>query len=366
MNHEFWYLSRAAGFTAYIALFASVALGLMMTTKAAQRTGRQQLVFDMHRFVTMLAVAFSLFHVYILLGDQYFHFSVWQLSAPFASPYRTAAVAAGIVSMYALLLVTASFWVRKWIGYRTWRALHFITFAMYAGVTLHAVTAGTDTTQPWARLLYVSTGIAVLALLAYRLQYRLPKSEAWRWARVGAGSAAAIFALGILAGTNVVFPSRPATPQTADSSSLAVSAAGATAPGSQPAAGGGAFLASFNGTVNGTFTRNNGDDSSALSMQATVAGDLPAKLNIDLSMQRGDNDGGSALVSTNTAQLLDASTNAVICDGQLTSFDNGAATVVCTGAGPYTGIRMTINATFAAADATTVTGDLSGQMTRLS
>src|SRR5512147_826839 len=109
MNHEFWYLSRAAGFTAYIALFASVALGLMMTTKAAQRSGRQQLVFDMHRFVTILTVAFSIFHVYILLGDQFFSFSVWQLSVPFASPYRTAAVAAGVVSMYALLLVAASF-----------------------------------------------------------------------------------------------------------------------------------------------------------------------------------------------------------------------------------------------------------------
>jgi hypothetical protein len=362
MNHEFWYLSRAAGFTAYIALFASVALGLMMTTKAAQRARRQQLVFDMHRFVTILAVAFSLFHVYILLGDQFFSFSVWQLSVPFASPYRTLAVAAGVVSMYALLLVTASFWVRKWIGYRTWRALHFITFAMYAGVTLHAVTAGTDTTQPWARLLYVWTGIVVLGLLAYRLQYRLPKSEAWRWARVGAGSAAAVFTLGMLAATHVVFPGPATSAQPAVSSAIA---ANTTASGSQPSAGGGAFLPSFTGTVNGTFVQKTGEDSAALSLQAQVAGDLPAKLNIDLAMQRGD-EGSSSQVSTNSAQLLDPAANTVICDGQLTSFDNGNATLVCTGAGPYAGVRMTIQATFAAADATTVTGDLSGQMTRLS
>ncbi len=101
-------------------------------------------------------------------------------------------------------------------------------------------------------------------------------------------------------------------------------------------------------------------------MQAQVAGDLPAKLNIDLAMQRAGDDGGSAQVSTNRAQLLDPATNAVLCDGQLTSFDNGNAALVCTGAGPYAGVRMTIQATFAAADATTVTGDLSGQMTRLS
>jgi len=362
MNHEFWYLSRAAGFTAYIALFASVALGMMMTTKVAQRTRRQQLVFDMHRFLAVLAVAFSLFHVYVLLGDHFFNFSVWQLSVPFASPYRTLAVAVGVVSLYALLLVTASFWVRKWIGYRTWRALHFITFVMYAGVTLHGVTAGTDTTQAWARLLYLSTGLVVLGLLAYRLQYRLPTSEAWRWARIAAGSAAAVFTLGIIGGTQVVFPN-PSSSTQATVASTTASTAGA--PNSQAAAGGGAFLASFSGTVNGTFTQKTGEDSSALSMQAQVAGDLPAKLNIDLAMQQGGDD-GRAQVSTNSAQLLDPATNAVLCDGQLTSFDNGNASLVCTGAGPYAGVRMTIQATFAAADATTVTGDLSGQMTRLS
>jgi cytochrome b561 len=361
MNHEFWYLSRAAGFTAYITMFTSVALGLLMTTKAAQRTRRQQLVFDMHRFLSVLAVAFSLFHVYVLLGDQYFSFNVWQLSVPFASPYRTAAVAAGVVSLYALLLVTGSFWVRKWIGYRTWRSLHFITFAMYAGVTLHAVTAGTDTTQPWARLLYVSTGITVLALLAYRLQHQLPASEPWRWARVAAGSAAAVFTLGVLVGTNVVFPG-PAQ-------SAAVVTDAATSPaattGSAAAASSGAFLTSFSGTLNGTYTQNNSENSSALSVQAQLTGDLSANLNIDLAMQRGD-ESSSAQVSTNSAQLLDPATNAVICDGQLTSFNNGDAALVCTGAGPYAGVRMTIHATLSAAGESTVVGDVSGQMARLS
>lgn len=359
MNHEFWYLSRAAGFTAYIVLFCSVALGMLITTKVAQRTRKQQLAFDMHRFLSILAVALALFHVFILLGDQYFKFSLSQLWVPFASPYKAAAVAAGVVSMYALLLVTASFWVRKFIGYRTWRALHFITFAMYAGVTLHGITAGTDTTQPWARDLYITTGLTVLGLLAYRLQYRLPQNETWRQARVAAGIAAALFTLAIVGGTHVVFPGRAAQGAATDTTTAANVAA------DPPAAGGGVFLASFTGTVSGTFTQQNREGSSALSMQTQVAGDLPAKLNIDLTTQRAD-DGRNAQVSTNTAQLLDPATNAVICDGQLTLFNNGAATLVCTGAGPYAGVRMTIQATFAAADSTTVTGDLSGQMTRLS
>src|SRR2546429_663619 len=32
MNHEYWYLSRAAGFTAYLLLFVAAALGILVRT----------------------------------------------------------------------------------------------------------------------------------------------------------------------------------------------------------------------------------------------------------------------------------------------------------------------------------------------
>ena len=34
---------------------------------------------------------------------------------------------------------------------------------MFAGVALHGITAGTDTTQAWAKLIYFATGAATLA-----------------------------------------------------------------------------------------------------------------------------------------------------------------------------------------------------------
>ena len=276
----------------------------------------------MHRFLSILAVVFSLFHVYILLGDQFFNFSVWQLSVPFASPYRTLAVAAGVVSMYGLLLVTASFYVRKFIGYRTWRALHFVTFAMYAGVTLHGITAGTDTTQTWARLLYASTGIIVLALLALRLQYRLPQSENWRRVRLAVAGAAAVFVLIVIFGTGLFAPVQTAQVDAQNAPAATVLAAGGT------------FLRAFNGSVSGTFTQKTGGATSQLSMQTQVTGDLPVKLNIDLATQQGDGRRTSQ-VSVNKAQLFDPTSNALICDGTLTAFDGGNATLVCNGAGPY-------------------------------
>jgi len=116
MNHEYWYLSRAAGFTAYLLLFVSVAQGILLTARIGERLIRRNFWFELHRYVSILAVAFSLFHVYILLGDHYFNFSVWQLSIPFVAPYRPGALALGVFGLYGLTIVTASFYVRKYTG----------------------------------------------------------------------------------------------------------------------------------------------------------------------------------------------------------------------------------------------------------
>jgi predicted ferric reductase len=113
MNHEFWYLSRAAGFVAYLLLFVSVVLGVSMGTRLIERFARRNFVFDLHRFTTLLALAFTFFHVYVLLGDGRFRFSVWELSLPFLSPYRAWQTAVGVFTFYGMALVAGSFYVRR-------------------------------------------------------------------------------------------------------------------------------------------------------------------------------------------------------------------------------------------------------------
>ena len=43
-----------------------------------------------------------------------------------------------------MLAVYASFSLRKRIGTKNWRRLHWTTYAIFAGATVHGVTAGTD------------------------------------------------------------------------------------------------------------------------------------------------------------------------------------------------------------------------------
>jgi methionine sulfoxide reductase heme-binding subunit len=58
--------------------------------------------------------------------------------------------------------------VRRRIGARVWRRLHWLTYALFALATFHGITAGTDTARPWAFALYVGAVASVAAATAWR------------------------------------------------------------------------------------------------------------------------------------------------------------------------------------------------------
>jgi sulfoxide reductase heme-binding subunit YedZ len=97
------------------------------------------------------------------------------LLVPGLSTYRPAAVALGVLAGELMLLVYASFSLRKRIGMKAWRALHRLTYAVFAGGTLHGLAAGTDSTRPWALGLYLGAVGAVALASAWRFLTVVPK-----------------------------------------------------------------------------------------------------------------------------------------------------------------------------------------------
>jgi DMSO/TMAO reductase YedYZ heme-binding membrane subunit len=61
-----------------------------------------------------------------------------------------------------------SFSVRRRIGLRNWRRLHWATYLVFVLATVHGLTAGTDSSQPWALDLYLGAVGAVTFATAYR------------------------------------------------------------------------------------------------------------------------------------------------------------------------------------------------------
>ena len=166
----YWYLARGAGIVAYVLLWLSIVLGLMVTGKLSRVWPGSFAAVDLHQFTSLLALAFALFHMLILLGDRYIGYSVAQLLIPFASTgYRPLWVGLGQVGLYLTAIVTFSFYVRRRIGHRTWRFVHYGSFMVYFLVTIHGLEAGTDTRSPAMVALYGLTGLTTYALTVYRI-----------------------------------------------------------------------------------------------------------------------------------------------------------------------------------------------------
>ena len=167
--HSYWYLGRAGGFIAYSLLVLSMILGLAISSRIFDGLLARAWFFEMHKVLSLLLIAAILFHVFIMLPDPYAQFSVDELLVPFRSHSQPIPLAVGIISFYALVLVSASFYLTKWIGQKTWRALHYLTFSCYLGGAVHGIWAGSDTNLIEVRYFYLATGLSLFFLLAYRI-----------------------------------------------------------------------------------------------------------------------------------------------------------------------------------------------------
>jgi len=167
--HKWWYMGRASGFIAYGLLCASIVLGLGISSRVFDGLLMRAWVFDLHQFLSVFVLLAMAFHALIMLPDPYAQFTLADMLVPFASPYRPLAVGAGIIVFYGSIIVTLSFYRKQWIGQKGWRALHYASFALFAGALAHGVAAGADSGQAWAQLIYLATGIGVLFLTFFRI-----------------------------------------------------------------------------------------------------------------------------------------------------------------------------------------------------
>jgi methionine sulfoxide reductase heme-binding subunit len=161
-----WYTARAAGVVAYALLTSGVLLGVLLGGRAHLRRWPAFALTDVHRFVSILTGVFIAIHVYALLIDRYARVSVVTLLVPGASSYRPFWVALGTIALELLLAVAVSNVLRKRIGHRRWRRVHYLTFGVWIASTAHGIGAGTDASAGWLRMLYlVSIGMVALAIM---------------------------------------------------------------------------------------------------------------------------------------------------------------------------------------------------------
>ena len=179
-----WYTARALGFLAYLAVAGSVLYGLLLSTKILDAIAHRPVSFALHKDLALVGFGLAICHATVLLADQSYAFTPRAILVPFASPYAALWVGIGQLTLYGLAVVTASFYVRRQIGQRAWRLLHYLTFLVFVGAIGHGVMAGSDAGAAWAFWLYLVPGAAAVFLIVYRIvisvSSRLSASESER------------------------------------------------------------------------------------------------------------------------------------------------------------------------------------------
>jgi methionine sulfoxide reductase heme-binding subunit len=168
-----WFAARGAGIVSLLMLTASAAFGLVTVTRFQAAGWPRFFNYEMHRRVSLLSVAFLATHVVAAILDPYLKLGLAGL-VPFAAAWKPVPLALGIVAGYLFIALIATSLLRRHLGQRAWRAIHWTSYAMWPMALLHTVTAGTDALTPWM-LAVEAIALAVIAGAA-----------TWRWVDRGA------------------------------------------------------------------------------------------------------------------------------------------------------------------------------------
>jgi predicted ferric reductase len=164
-----WYLARAAGIVLYLLVWVAVVTGLGLTTGLLDRWPGRGVAFSLHAFATSLTYGFLAQHLLSLAADTTVRFTPHALLVPLASGWREPWTGFGVLAAALTIVIGVSFALKRVIGQRAWRALHWLTFPLYALALLHGIGAGSDTGAPWMTALYLATASTVVLFASYRL-----------------------------------------------------------------------------------------------------------------------------------------------------------------------------------------------------
>lgn len=168
-SQDLWFVSRASGLVLLALLTTVIVLGVAARLGTAPGRWPRYAVVELHRTLALFLVAFLTLHVLTAILDPFVSIGWAATVLPFTSGYRTLAIGLGTlaVDLGAAVLLTSVARVR--LGFRVWRAVHWLAYLAWPAAFLHSLTAGNDLGIWWVALIEVGSAVAVAAALLARL-----------------------------------------------------------------------------------------------------------------------------------------------------------------------------------------------------
>jgi sulfoxide reductase heme-binding subunit YedZ len=189
----YWYLTRSTGAVALLLLSATVALGVVDLRRHASATWPRFVVDELHRNLALLTLVFLVLHILTSVLDSFAPISLSAGVVPFISSYRPFWLGLGAVSFDLLLAVIVTSVARRRVGYRGWRAVHWLSYAAWPIALLHGFGTGSDAKTGWLQLLSAICVLAVLAAILVRVGASRGISPRARGAALAGTGAFAVF-----------------------------------------------------------------------------------------------------------------------------------------------------------------------------
>src|SRR5271165_4607192 len=185
----YWYLTRSNGAMALVLLTGAIALGVLDVRRYSTPRWPRFLVDSLHRNVSLLAMVFLALHILTSVLDSFAPISLLDAFVPFAGSYRPFWLGLGAISFDLLLAVTITSLLRQRMGYASWRAVHWLTYASWPIALLHGLGTGSDVKSTWLLALTIGCIGLVLAAVVARAIAGWPENLGRRSAALaGAGA----------------------------------------------------------------------------------------------------------------------------------------------------------------------------------
>ncbi len=175
-----WFISRGSGLVLLVLFTAVIVLGTATRLGWAPRRWPRFVTAELHRALSLFAIALLGLHVVTAIADPYVSIGWAATVLPFLSPYRTVAIGLGTLAadLGAAVLLTSA--LRHRLGFRTWRAVHWLAYLAWPAAFAHALRAGTDLHTGWVAATIwgsaAATAVAATARLAARIR-QAPRSR---------------------------------------------------------------------------------------------------------------------------------------------------------------------------------------------
>jgi sulfoxide reductase heme-binding subunit YedZ len=191
----YWYLTRSTGAVALLLLTVSVALGVIDVGRWSTPRWPRFVVDSLHRNVSLLAMVFLALHILTSVLDSFAPISLVDAFVPFTGSYRPFWLGLGAVSFDLLLAVTVTSLLRRRMGFGSWRAVHWLTYASWPIALLHGFGTGSDVKSGWLLGLSIGCLAIVAAAVLARVLRGWPANLGRRGAAVGGAAAFSVFLL---------------------------------------------------------------------------------------------------------------------------------------------------------------------------